>query len=395
MTNHICMIAYTTYSTDARVRREAETVASLPGCLVSVVVLREGPDPRNYVVDGVEVLELNVPKYRGKSTLRYFASYLTFLMYAFGKCTAMLFKGSLRLVHIHNMPNFLVFAAIVPRLFGVKAILDIHDIVIETYSSKFGGLSNKLSKAGLHLEEWISCKLANKIICTNHIQQQTLVSRGIHEDKVHVIMNLPDPKRFRPRNRTGPSVSDGAFRVIYFGTITKRLGIDLAIRAVGEIRAQVAGLEFFIYGSGEDRDEFVALSSELGVDKVVHFSEGALPLEEIIGIVQTMDLVVVPNRRSVATDQMLPVKLLEGISLGVPVVAPRLKPIEYYFDSDQVFYFDAGDVGSLGKAILTAYEDRRALDGKARNAMRFLERYNWETHKQELLGLYRSLAQLG
>ena len=41
------------------------------------------------------------------------------------------------LVHVHNMPDFLVFTAWFPKLTGAKVILDIHDIVPEFYASKF------------------------------------------------------------------------------------------------------------------------------------------------------------------------------------------------------------------------------------------------------------------
>ena len=57
----------------------------------------------------------------------------------------------------------------------------------------------------------------------------------------------------------------------------------------------------------------------------------------------SMDAVVVPNRRNAATELMLPVKMMEGIALGLPVFAPRLKAIEHYFSGDQIFYFDPDD----------------------------------------------------
>jgi hypothetical protein len=40
-------------------------------------------------------------------------------------------------IHIHNMPDFLVFAAWYPKLTGAKLILDIHDVVPELFASKF------------------------------------------------------------------------------------------------------------------------------------------------------------------------------------------------------------------------------------------------------------------
>jgi glycosyltransferase involved in cell wall biosynthesis len=389
------MIVYTTYSTDARVRREAETIASLAHFSVSVLVLKEMAEPRMYNLDGVEVVELNVPKYRGKSSFRYFVSYFIFLLLAFGKCTRLFMKNSLDLVHIHNMPNFLILAAIIPRLFGRKVILDMHDTLIETYASKFSGFSSMLFKAGLHLEEWICSGLASKVICVNHIQQQVLLNRGIPESKLVVLMNLPDPKKFRDRRGSRARSVKGGFRMVYFGTITKRLGIDLAIRAVGEIRDQIPGLQLCIFGNGEDRESFLKLSRQLGLDEIIHFSESSVPLDELIPAVRDMDLVVVPNRRNAATELMLPVKMLEGMALGIPVVVPRLKTIEFYFRNDQVFYFEPDDVRSLSSTMLNAAQSRTERDRKVERAKEFFEKYAWETQKIDLIGLYLGLARKG
>ena len=159
------MVAYAYYLTDARVRREAETLASIPEYNVSVLALkRENSSPEIYIKNNVNVIELNINKYRGRSNFRYFLSYFRFLMSTFLACNGMFMRRSLDIVHIHNMPNFLIFAAIIPLIFGKKIILDIHDTMIETYSAKFHGWTSKILIGALRLEESICCSLANKII---------------------------------------------------------------------------------------------------------------------------------------------------------------------------------------------------------------------------------------
>src|SRR3990172_3717218 len=115
---HVCMIAYTTYSLDARVRREAETVASIPGHAVTVLSLREQENPRILEKGGVLIKELNIAQYRGKSHIRYIFSYVKFTFLAFLECTRLLARKTLDIVHVHNMPDFLVFAGLIPLLSG-------------------------------------------------------------------------------------------------------------------------------------------------------------------------------------------------------------------------------------------------------------------------------------
>ncbi len=136
--------------------------------------------------------------------------------------------------HVLNMPNFIVFAAIPAICLGKKVILDNHDSVPETYLAKFStGRPGNLYKL-LCMEERISCGIADRIICVNHPQMEALVRRGMPAGKIVVSMNVPDPRLFPKTD--GKTGGDGkTIRIVYHGTITKRLGIDLAIRAVARL----------------------------------------------------------------------------------------------------------------------------------------------------------------
>jgi glycosyltransferase involved in cell wall biosynthesis len=389
------MVAYTTYSVDNRVRREAEALVASGEYRVLVLTLKEGPSPRNYQLKGVEVREMNMSKYQGRNLVRYLILYLRFTLMAFLSCNMLLINKSLDVVHIHNMPNFFVFSAIIPFFFGKKIILDIHDIVLETFLAKFGERSSILKKIILQIlrvEEFISCTFAHKVICTNHLQRELLVKRGIPERKIIIIFNTPDPRIFS-RSKTveiNPKPKK-EFKIIYHGTITKRLGLDLAIRAVISLADRIPCLDFTILGGGEDVKELTALSRDLGGQEVIHF-ESPVPGEELVKILSRMDLGIVPNNKNIATDVMLPVKMLECVALDIPVIVPRVKVIEHYFSDDMVTYFEPGNVESLANSILNVYNNENGNVNKVENAKSFLKQYGWETHKFDLINLYKNLS---
>ena len=183
------MIAYTSYLTDGRVRLEAESLVKW-GYEVHFLTLKSGRRPQSFLMCGVRVIELNVRKYRGKSKLFYLLSYLHFLARACVVGTWVFFRSRIKVIHVHNMPDVLVLAGFLPKLFGCKIILDIHDSVPETYAGKFGARSGRLFKL-LSVEEHLCCLLADKIICVNHVQRETLVARGLPIDKLHTVITMP------------------------------------------------------------------------------------------------------------------------------------------------------------------------------------------------------------
>jgi len=385
------MIAYSNYLSDARIRREAETLSFTGGYEVTVLALSKGKQGRSYSNGGVVVWELKTAKYQGKSLFRYILSYLKFMGEAFRLSNKLFAKGKVWAIHVHNIPNFLVFAALLPRIRGGKVILDIHDSMPETYLAKFG--NRRLLFRILCLEEALSCKFANWIICVNHSQRDILVRRGIDSRKIVISMNVPDPCYFNLQGRDETEKRENpGFKLVYHGTLAKRLGLDLAIEAVARLVHKIPGLEFYVLGSGDDREYFWKVAKALNVDQIVHFP-GEIPLEKLRDFLKGMDLGIIANRRNPATELMLPVKMMEYVSLEIPVVVPKLRAIEYYFNGEMVGYFEPENVDSLAEIILSLFRDVSRRKIQAERAKAFLDRYGWENHKFDFLSLYSRLYQ--
>ncbi|MCP4369562.1 MAG: glycosyltransferase family 4 protein, partial [Deltaproteobacteria bacterium] len=206
-----------------------------------------------------------------------------------------------------------------------------------------------------------------------------------------VSLNVPDHKRFiLKENSKDTKIALGNFKLVYHGTITKRLGVDLAIQAVAKLMCKIPGLEFHIYGIGDDVVEFKELSKSLKVDHAVFINRG-VPIESIVSILDGMDLGIIANRKNIATELMLPVKMLEYIALNIPVIAPRLKTIQYYFTDEMVNFFEPGIIDDMARAILELYNDKSKRVKQVQMARKFIEKYGWEHHQMDLVNFYNKL----
>jgi glycosyltransferase involved in cell wall biosynthesis len=303
-----------------------------------------------------------------------------------------LIKGELDVVHVHNLPDFLVFSALLPRLLGRKVILDVHDSVPETFATKFS-LAPIFWKA-LCLEERLSARVAHKIICVNRPQCDTLVARGIPKSKMFISMNVPDPRIFpRPLTPATAATKDPHFNLVYHGTMSERLGVDLVIRAVAHLRDRMPTLRLHLWGGGDDLATFQRLVHELGLDDTVLFRPQGFPLKELPHCLGGMQVGVVGNRRNAAGELMLPVKLLEYVALGIPVIVPRLRTIQQYFTEDRVLYYDPGDVESLARAVEHLYCQPHLGVAMAERARDFLTEHGWDQTGPEFVAMYRELVK--
>lgn len=132
----ILMMAYSYYESDPRVIRDAEAAVD-GGFDVDFLALRRPGTAPTAVLRGVRVLRLNQAKYRGGGHLRYLIEYLKFFIRCFVTTTFLYFKRRYGAIHVNNMPDFLVFSTVIPKLLGAKVILDIHDPMPNTFLSKF------------------------------------------------------------------------------------------------------------------------------------------------------------------------------------------------------------------------------------------------------------------
>lgn len=379
------MLAYAHYINDARIKAYVRTLKD-NGHRIDVIALRSEGEAA-VEEDSTGSIFRIMEKYQGGRKILYGWSYLIFFLKAFFFLIRRSLSDRYDVVHVHNMPNMLVFSALVPKLLGARLLLDVHDLMTVNYMAKFNASESDLPVRMLKWEQRISAMFVDHVCCADDNQQDYLADHCfVPREKITVLMNLPNPQLFR-QLPTMKSKQDGAFRMVYHGTIAHRLGIDLILRAVAQVADQIP-VELWMYGAGDYLPEALALSSELGLEGCVHFSRSFFPVEKIPEIVSGMDLGIIGNRRNLACDKyMLPVKLLEYVYLGVPVIAPRLEVIHRYFDESMLRYYEPENVGQLSEAIVDLYHNGAERARLAQAARDFYRIHNIEAQAVTYLDL--------
>jgi glycosyltransferase involved in cell wall biosynthesis len=207
-------------------------------------------------------------------------------------------------------------------------------------------------------------------------------------------MNLADDRVFRPISGiSSADRDDRRFRLIYHGTLARRYGIDLALRALDLVRREIPEVHLTVHGLGEYLEPLLHLAGELGLNGHVTFSTQRVPTAELSRLITSADVGIVPYRRDVFTDGILPTKLMEYAALGIPAIVGRTPTISGYFDETMVEFFTAGDVEDLARCIRTLYQNRSRLEELGRNIQGFNQHYNWSSHKIEYVNLVKRLAE--
>ena len=384
----ICMLAYAQYSYDARIKAYVKTIEQT-GAKVDIFALREG-GKKGFEQIGNSRIYYLANKYQGSNGFFYLISYLMFFIKAFIKISHMFLKEKYSVIHVHNMPNFIIFTALLPKILGARVILDIHDLMTVNYMVKFNVDADNFLIKCLIFEQKVSARFASNLLCADHNQKNYLESVcHLPHHKITVIMNLPNEEIFHSVERD--KSKENKFRLIYHGTIAKRLGIDIMLEAIYKIGDQIP-INLSIYGTGDFLTEAECIANKYNLAEKVYFSKSFFPTEMVPSMVSRADLGVIANRRSLATNKfMMPVKLLEYVYLKIPVIAPRLEIIESYFDDGMVKYYEPENVNDLVRCIVELYRNPQERELLVKNALTFYQKRSWKTQGEEYLKLLSSI----
>jgi glycosyltransferase involved in cell wall biosynthesis len=147
-----------------------------------------------------------------------------------------------------------------------------------------------------------------------------------------------------------------------------------------------------VHGRGEYLEDLCRLAQELGLSDHIQFSDHYVPTAEMPKLIVAADVGVVPYRRDVFTDGILPTKLMEYAALGMPAIVARTPCIEAYFDETMVDYFTAEDIEDLARCIQSLYHNSAHLRDIAQNIQKFNECYSWTTHQNVYVNLIKELT---
>jgi glycosyltransferase involved in cell wall biosynthesis len=382
------MVHLSDFRLDSRIQRQARALAER-GDEVHLVCIGEREELR--VGDGVIHVH---PVPGGKATGgagSYLRGYGAFLARATWRLSTLELRGRFDLIEAHNMPDLLTAAALVPRLRGTPVILNVHDTFPELFATKFGrSLDDRLVRL-LEIEERISAALASHVIVVTDQARRRLEERGVGVHRTTVVMNSPDEQVFGPSRGPLELPADGPIRVLYHGGLADRFGVETLIRSMVRLRESVPRLQVRICGSGEDRDRLAGLAAQIDPERIDVAVE-PVPFAEIPRELEAAHIGVVPTLHDQFTELLLPVKLLEYVHMGLPVVASRLPGIAGYFSADDLRLFTAGDSEDLAAALEAVCANPAAAVQRAARATERLADITWDSQRERYLALVDELV---
>lgn len=387
----ICVIRYGVLPFDARVGREVRALIAA-GHEVDLICARWSGQSWHERDGQLATYRLPIEKRRG-GTPRYLFEYIAFFIAAALLVAALQLRRRYDLVQVNSLPDWLVFAAVVPRMLGARVLLDLHECMPEYAATKFKlSLGHPVVRALMFLEQ-ASIRFADSALTCTDPMRERFVERGARGEKIEVILNSFDEERFD--TRAYPSAKNGGdrFALVFHGSIDENYGLDLVVRAIALLKDRIPGLCLRVYGDGTHRPFVEALVKDLGLQDRVWFSRGWLLPEDLLARIADADAGVVAIRRDAFRDLTHCNKMFDLVVMRKPVIISRTRAVEAYFGDECFQMFESGNERDLARAIYELYADPDLRERLVRRATEVSEPYRWTYQRERYLAVAERLAQ--
>ena len=272
------------------------------------------------------------------------------------------------------------------RLLGKKTVFDHHDLTPELFATKFH-LNRSIVLSFFYFAERQMLRAVHKVLSTNESYKAIDMRRGRRSSEdVVVVRNAPDPARFTLRLPDPALRKSARYLVAFLGEIGQQDGVDVLIRAISAINAQLGAnaVQYVLMGAGPHFDKIVAYAESEGVSDQITFT-GRADNDTICRVLSTADLAVDPCPYSPHANVSTATKIMEYMFFNLPIVAFDLLETRRSGD-DAVCYARLGDEAHFSQLmveLLLDVERRRMLGRAAR--MRLDTTLSWRLSTRDLI----------
>jgi glycosyltransferase involved in cell wall biosynthesis len=277
---------------------------------------------------------------------------------------------------VESPPLFLsVTAWWLSRIKGARMVLNVSDLYPET-AIALGMLQNPwLQKIFFCFEAW---SYSVSALVTGQTEGIVKSIRNRFPNKtVYLLTNGIDVDLFSSLNDPSYRVKDHShekFIVGYAGILGYAQGLNSVIEAANLLR-DAEDIQFHFYGDGPLRESISNRGDELRLTNV-HFM-GHCSHTEIIHVMQTWDVGLVPLANAPLMAGARPSKMFELMGAGLPILlsAPQGEASKIISDANAGIWVEAESPKALANAILDLRSDRSRSRQIGKNGQNFVNRY--------------------
>lgn len=292
------------------------------------------------------------------------------------------------LIHTHH-PHYVATVALrvaqrkhLPAVYELRCINGDYDLdTRHPYYRTRGHWQNRL--------EYQLCREASAVVTISEGLADRLATRGTPRARLHVVRNSVNTDLFQPRADHAATPDRQRLRIGYATTFERIENLDAVVNAAAILKEKLGAnrFEIVLAGTGRDWERIRALVAAQQLEDVVTLP-GFVPFTQMPAFYQDLDLFLVPRRAAAVARDTTPLKPLEAIACGCPVIATDLPAMRELLQNRDDVKFVAPTAAAIAAALQSFCEN--PWPGRGGIGER-----SWSREIEKYRGVYEQALQQG
>lgn len=251
---------------------------------------------------------------------------------------------------------------------GAKAVFEAHGFPSIELAYHYPGLPDGLLRK-IIAEEQALLAAADRVMTPSATGARFLLMRGVRPERIDVVPNAADPELFSPAPEPPPDAPP--YRLVYEGTLSPWQGLDTLLEALARLKDRPVELHVVGPLKSAWRDEIRGRAKSLRVHHQLHLS-GAMEQRDLVPVLRTAHvcLAPLPSDPRNAVQGCCPIKILEYMAAGRPILGTSIAPVEEILEHGRTAWLaPPGSPAGLAEGIAWMLDhpaEREALGRAAR-----------------------------
>lgn len=306
------------------------------------------------------------------------------------------------ILHAHSPPLNGLAALRVAHWYALPIVYECRAFWEDAAASRGVSREGSLRYRATRLLESYVCRRAQAVATLCEGLGRDILRRGVPVPKLTVVPNGVDLQKFAlagapdPAFREELGLAEAQTVLGFIGSFQAYEGLGLLLEAMPRVLREWPGLRVLLVGSGPEEPRLREKAEALGLGGRVVFL-GQVHPDKVQKYYEQIDILVYPRLSMRLTELTTPLKLLEALATGRPVVASDVGGHQALIaDRATGWLFKAGDVDALARTLLGLLGQPACWPALRQAGRAFVEdERSWADCARRYLDIYQNLLAEG
>jgi glycosyltransferase involved in cell wall biosynthesis len=231
--------------------------------------------------------------------------------------------------------------------------------------------------------DYYTLRHADLLLVHSNVMKNSIVEKSSIED--HKILICPpgiDMKKIEIIKESDVPSLENRVRIGFLGSLAWWQGVDILAEAVTMVKEKLPHVELFIVGDGPMREKATKICEKHKIKCII---TGFVPHEKALKYLKSFDVLVLPRRKTPATESNIPIKVMEAWALGVPVIVTSHEVFKYMCKDGEHVVFVEPNPEDVAEKILLLALNSELRERLARNGQTLAQSFDYKTIAEGLL----------